>query len=327
MNKKISFIMPMILLEDHSNISWRNEPNSIAIIRFRLMIKSFIKMFKQSDLAIFIIICPKNDMNTISKLLKDITKDKRYVVLDENELLKDSLEYIKQKKVNGWILQQLLKLAICNYIPTSFYITLDSDIICTKPSNYNDFITKEKAIIGVERNIDYEHLYTLEFSKIESQTKQKRYNPSASKLLGYNRSEPYVGISYSETPVVMHTKSVQNLLSYLTKRFNSFWILPLLTHPGWTEYSLYFQFLEMSNSLEKHYILSHFNSILDLEKSIWHANEKYRTKREYDKKHFKNFKGFFIAIQSWLPADAWLPTTYENIELFYIDLEKWILKK
>ena len=126
----------------------------------------------------------------------------------------------------------------------------------------------------------------------------------------------------------MHTNSVIDLLSFLTKRHNS-WFHCLTENLGWTEYTLLFQFLEMNDSLNLIYQKGDHNTLLDLESSVWKSSDKYNHNRDNSAKSILSNKnesvGTFVAIQSYLTTDKWLPSEYSDLSDFYSDLEEHLL--
>lgn len=113
MSKKLSFIMP------------------IAQTFSKKSVESFLKMFKQDDVEIFIVISPQDTMDIVSDTLKELHVDKRYVVLSQDELLKDSLTAH---------VENFLTLAISNYIKTEHYVELSSEMVFTKPFSYKKLL-------------------------------------------------------------------------------------------------------------------------------------------------------------------------------------------
>jgi Family of unknown function (DUF6492) len=120
-----------------------------------------------------------------------------------------------------------------------------------------------------------------------------------------------------------------DVCSWIGRRGGASWSDVLMASRDWTEYALYFQFLEMIGEMEKLYILRGPNHVLDLERSVWHETSWYKRWRVYDREHFTGSvdnrrKGSFVAIQSWLASERWLPKGY-TIEEFYRALGSWIL--
>jgi hypothetical protein len=332
MTEQLSFVLPLTFHETGLPTgSWRQSPDEGATIRTRLLLQSFVKYFNQNDLLEFFIVCPGRDISCASALLSSITRNPRYKVLAEPDVCPDIKEAIDSKtgKVDGWRAQQLIKLAMAAHVSSEFYVTLDSDILCVRPSSYSALSRDGKAITNIETIGDYHRLYEKSFAERECRIKASRYKLSA-EVIGYRRPRASIDRFYGETPVVLCAKSVRGLVNYLEARFQRRWSLTLAQTAGWTEYNLYFQFLEMTGQLENVCLFGGCNSVLDLERSVWQASVNYRRHRSYDADHFIgdsfDYKsGLFVAVQSWLPVSAWLPTRCETLNDFYMEVQEWLL--
>ncbi len=326
---KVSFVLLVTLKEEQGRVAdtqrWRNSPNEGSILRTSFLLRSFIKYFRQTDLCEFLIVCPSRDVSAIDALLKSLTADPRFKLLPEGDLVSES----KVGQLNGWVNQQLLKLAVAHRIRSSHYVTLDSDILCVKPFGYTDLLSDGKAIANTETVEDYRRIYTEIFCLKEESIKTARYQKAA-ELLGYKRPKSLSSMFFGETPCVLHARSVIKLTEYLEERFKKSWIQTLGDSHGWTEYSLYFQFMEMTGQLRATYVLGGCDEVLDLERSVWQDSRHYRYPRSYDAKHFLTNppgkeRGLFVAIQSWLPISSWLPPRCHTLGEFYKEVELWLL--
>jgi hypothetical protein len=220
----------------------------------------------------------------------------------------------------------LIKLRVASHFSSTHYVTLDSDILCLKPFSYASVVANGRSLTNLEHPSDYERIYVTRDCQHELTTKRTRYQGAAA-LLGYRRPDTLQHF-YGETPVVLHTQSVRELSEFLNQRFGQSWIDGLAGQKTWTEYSLYFQFLEMTGRLEELCALTDCNAVLDLEKSVWLPSEGYRSARHYDAAHFNHDlrkRGFFVAIQSWLPSTLWLPARCGSVSAFYEEVETWLL--
>lgn len=110
---------------------------------------------------------------------------------------------------------------------------------------------------------------------------------------------------YSETPVVLNSLYVRDLLEYIAELYDRSWIEVLLNRAGWSEYGLYFQFCELRCLMQRSFGLGNSRTILDLDSSVWQRNGAYKSARSYSIESllFAQSKntGAFISIQSWLP--------------------------
>jgi hypothetical protein len=337
--RKLSFVLLAALREPGSSspgeatVSWRNASDEMQLLRLHTLLSSFVLMFDQDDLEEFILICPPRDIGPFTSFIGTITDDPRYKVLSEVEACPEISDMVDENtnEVKGWFAQQLLKLAIYERIASEYYVTLDSDIICIKPFSYNSLIRGGRALLNVETPSDYERIYTTSFAKQEEDIKTRRYERSA-ELLGYKRPDVFRHKFYGETPVVLHRKSVASLAAHLSNRFAIPWRSALARNLPWSEYGLYFQHLEMKEKLHLVYEAGDCNSVLHLEKSVWHASDRYRHLRIYDAAHFhagksQNNGGYFVAVQSWLSVESWLPDRFDNITEFYQEVEQWLFGK
>lgn len=329
---QISFVLPVTLQEKKTKFvngeSWRTSPDNEVVFRTRLLLLSFLKWYDQTALAAFLIICPSSEVTAIADLLRSITSDHRYKVISELEICPEIEPAVSGQiaGLSGWHIQQLIKISSCARIGSPYYVTLDSDIVGTRPITYESFIHNNRALTNVETAEDYRRLYEPQFAEAEIAIKSLRYAVSAG-LLGYTRSPGLLSRFYGETPVILHTESVRALMENLAARHGRPWFGALAKRLGWTEYGLYFQFLEKLGKLQDVCELAGCNTVLDLDRSVWQESAKYRQPRVYDVEgwfaHGPNRQGgAFVAIQSWLPVESWLPAGYATVRDYYRRLEE-----
>jgi Family of unknown function (DUF6492) len=328
--EQLSFVLPVAVGKgtspvDSKEIYWRQSFDRWVETRLRILLMSFLKHFKQDDLLEFIIVCPACEQSAVSAVVNTLTSDTRYRILSEDEVLLDAKAVVN---IPGWFKQQIIKLAVSRLVECDYYVTLDSDIVCVKPTAYRDLIVDGRALTNVETPSDYERIYTDQFALKETQRKVARYR-AAAKVIGYRRPAFLEYRFFGETPVILHTASVIALTEYLGDRYHRPWIQTLAASRTWTEYGLYFQFLEMTQRLDSICVLGDCNCALDLENSVWHESQNYRNARVYDAAFFRALrcapdKGFFVALQSWLPPQAWLPTGCQSPGDFYGEVENWL---
>jgi Family of unknown function (DUF6492) len=321
---RLSVVVPVALSEPGVNSSsWRAPVELKNHGRVYNMLATFLRMFRQSDLHEFLIICPDHEVPLLQKLVALLTPDPRYQVLAESALCPDlvSMRRLSTRQFSGWYIQQLLKLAVAARITTPFYLTLDSDILCCRPFDYGDLVRDGRAVNGIETIDDYNRIYTPEFARKEMAVKIKRQIGSE-RILGWQREPLQRHRSFSETPVVMHTGQVQQLTSHLEQRYYIPWQTVLSQNLlTWTEYTLYFGFLEMNGVLDSFCEIADCNAVLNLEKSAWQPRSRYRTARSYEVPHlFNGTGGPFIALQSWLQPEEWLPEELTSTDDYYRQL-------
>ena len=146
--------------------------------------------------------------------------------------------------IHGWFVQQLLKLAIWERIGTPFYLTLDADVICVRPTRYDDLVVDGRALVQT------------------TPPNHPEWNDDAERVLALPRS----GRQYGVTPAVLSREAVGLLTRHLVDRVDprvrgiaarlparpprdvlTSWRSFLLRNLPWTEYALYHTFLEQSD--------------------------------------------------------------------------------
>ena len=328
-DNKMTFVLPFTLKETGGG-DWRHVSNTMALLRVRLLLKSFLKNFRSNDLHKFLIVSPKSELDQIKNLITQITPDHRFEVLDETQVCTAVSSVIDPRtgNIDGWYAQQLLKLSAASIVETEFYTTMDSDIICPKPFALSSLVEKGRSWTNIETADDYRRLYVPKFAVFEEQIKTARMK-AAEQLLRCEQAGPGRETFYGETPVVLNTENVRNLCRHLSGAWKEEWSTRLARVKGWTEYALYFRFLEWTGTISDHHRLAGCNRVLDLERSIWHETNKYRANRFYAPTHFLHEDsdgGVFLCIQSWLNPKNWLRSTHSPSVLhFYEELDRLLI--
>jgi len=321
---RLSVVVPVALREPGVNPnSWRAPVALKNYGRVYSMLATFLQMFRQADLHEFLIICPDHEVPVLQKLVSLLTQDARYQVLAESTLCPDLVKgrNPRTRRLSGWYVQQLLKLAVAARITTPFYLTLDSDILCCRPFHYGDLVRDGRAVNAIETIDDYNRIYTPKFARQEMAVKIDRQIGSE-RILGWQRGPLQRHSSFSETPVVMHAGQVQQLTRHLEQRYHMPWQAALSQNSlTWTEYTLYFGFLAMNEVLNSFCEITDCNAVLNLEKSAWQPRSRYRTARSYEVPHlFNGTGGPFVALQSWLAPVEWLPEELTSSDDYYRQL-------
>ena len=153
------------------------------------------------------------------------------IIINENIFpfkMSDISLYIKDKKRNGWYLQQLLKLYAGFYIPniSENYLVIDSDLYFLKKIN---FFENDKPIYTI--SYEYHQPYFIHMNKLH-ESFFKKYDIS--------------GISHHMIFNIKYIKEIFDLVE--TKHNESFWKIFLSmvnedTHSGASEYEIYFNYI------------------------------------------------------------------------------------
>ncbi len=217
----------------------------------------------------------------------------RYRVLSESELLPE-LRLFPQ--VKGWYRQQLIKLAIAERVVSDFYITFDADVLCVRPVHYADLIQAGRAPCFAHPTDVFPEWYR-----------------GSEKVLGMRRS----GVYHNVTPAILSRAGVLQLQEYLGKRAQAVqlpwratealyylsrllpgstpaWRLYLLRALPWTEYSLYYTYLESSGLFDRYHAWSK-RCCYAIDDSVWTRDQF----EEWDARRcFTSTDYFFCVVQS-----------------------------
>jgi hypothetical protein len=134
----------------------------------------------------------------------------------------------------------MIKLAIADQVVTSFYLTLDADVIFTRPLDYSELIPHGRALLT--RRTDGPHLQWLRWSE---------------RALG----RPWDRRHYSVTPALLAREAVLRMFAHFlgqhqqwartTDRDLRWQAIPALIQGlPWTEYTLYGIFVASDGILE-----------------------------------------------------------------------------
>ena len=240
--------------------------------RFRILDASLKKFMK--DLGKLFIIVPDKEV----ELFRSKIKDKDYKIIPETTLVP---EFRLFKHYPSWNKQQLIKFAVAEIVETDFYLTLDADIICVRPMSFSDLVKEGRS-----------YCYKLKLE--QSADRFKQWYRDAKKVLMIEHAEYH----HDVTPAVLSKEGMLMLHKHLagTSRNSrirlskgdlkywginalarfipgiSFaeWRLYLLRSRQWTEYSLYYAFLEACDLFDKYHFLLN-NRISG--NSVWHLND------------------------------------------------------
>lgn len=143
-------------------------------------------------------------------------------------------------RYTGWHTQQLSKLAFAVRSPTETLVVLDSDVIVTPQAEAADFISPGKILC-------YEHWQPL--SSLSH--KVQHWQSTAHRLFGQRFPSGAQCDVYYDTPFVLHTSAVRDLLDWLAHHHDSHWWEVLLRLPPrqWSEFGIYKQYLRTRTSL------------------------------------------------------------------------------
>jgi hypothetical protein len=194
------------------------------------------------------VVAPTTDVATFQTVLGG---DERWLVVDEHEIV-PALAGVEREgarirglarwsapeagrlPLEGWYVQQLIKLAVAARVQTPVYLTLDADVLCVRPLHPHDVVDERgrAAAIGTGLHPN-QHLYA-----------------HAERVLGV----PATGITHGVTPALLNRAGVLDLLAHLERRAGAEgdedWVSYLIRARPWSEYSLYSTWLESTGAYD-----------------------------------------------------------------------------
>ena len=240
--------------------------------RFRILDASLKKFM--NDLGKLFIIVPDREV----ELFRSKIKDNDYKIIPETAV---APEFKLFRNYPGWNKQQLIKLAAAEIVETDFYLTLDADIICVRPTSFSDLVRNGRS-------------YCFKLRLEQSAERFKQWYRDAERVLKINQAD----FHHDVTPAVLSRDGMLMLHEHLARASRDYrsgfskrdlkcwganvlakfipgipfteWRLYLLKSGQWTEYSLYYAFLEAYDLFEKYHFLLD-NRISG--NSVWHIKD------------------------------------------------------
>ncbi len=261
---KISFIVPIA--------PW-------DFTRSQLLFNSLNKFFSAEDIDKVYITFP--DKGKMIKQLKALKLKFPVEVMTEEDLIPAG-DYSVFKKRKGWLRQQIVKMYISTLMKSEYYLCLDADVICIKRTGYNDLIKNGKPGIN-----------------IEPKSWHTEWWKASGKVLKIPDPGTTVGMSSSTN--IFITEVALDLIKYIESIYkktftnvllNWWWTNTYKFKREWTEYKLYWLFIEYKKLTERY----------DPDNKIW-GQSIWKNTREINEELFKAIfspqnEGYFSICQS-----------------------------
>jgi hypothetical protein len=140
--------------------------------------------------------------------------------------------------VPGWYRQQLVKLAAADIVGSDFYLTLDADVICTRPTTAADLVRRGRGICDGRRL-----------------GRHPDWHEWVERVLGIESRQTEHGV----TPAVLSRDCVHALARHLEERSEAAgrpdtWRGYLMRSTPWTEYALYTTYLEHAGLYDRYHL-------------------------------------------------------------------------
>src|SRR5688572_2283433 len=242
------------------------------IERSKLLFRSLAQNF--ADLGTLFVVTRDSEVRAVRDLAKSLPR--RLNVRVESELT--IAPELRITHCSGWYRQQVVKLAIAEHVESELYLTLDADVVCTRPVSAAELAPGGRGLCHV----------------LNENSHPLWYERSA-KVLGM--SPVRTGILHNVTPAVLHRGAVRELARCFGERAEKRryapglrgirqalklgaarwfgakdyapWRLMLTAGLPWTEYALYYTFLEATGLFDRFHVVSPF-CVYDVERSIWY---------------------------------------------------------
>lgn len=237
------------------------------------------------------------------KAVRDQVQGDKLVFMSELEVAPELAWF---PGMQGWYKQQLLKLAVADHIQTAYYLTFDADVIATRALSPETLLQDGKAPCYV----------------IPEDLHPKWYTRTA-KLLKQPLRQ--TGIVHNVTPALLARAGVNALAEHFEARYQAGdwakglrrplmqryaklrfghrsqaagWRLFLAAGLPWTEYALYYSFLEAYDLFDRWHVKVD-RCIYDIERSVWYQDRD-GFKEHWDPKPLFEGEGppFFVVLQS-----------------------------
>ena len=131
----------------------------------------------------------------------------------------------------GWHTQQLVKLAVARCLPHRVFVSLDSDVVLTRPVPLSDFVHDGKTALFEERSILAADRTTPDWYGTACQLLDQPWPQRAGDAVA----------NYITHPVCFHAPTLTGLLHWLESRYQRPWWESLLALPmaNWSEFMIY----------------------------------------------------------------------------------------
>ena len=221
------------------------------------------------------VICPESQLHEIKQKFSVLSLPFELCIESELRVVPEFNIKVRQ---SGWFKQQLIKLAIHEFIESDLYLTLDADVVCARPVTAAQLIEDGRGRCFLV----YPNHYGYWYQRVNDVLRLK--------------SAGHRGL-HNVTPALLHRKAVKELKEKIEQMLcarlyskgwrgvkqrwhlwvnrNSVtyapWRIFLVAARPWTEYALYYTFLEANGRFDEYHYYSDV-CLYDVERSLWAAS-------------------------------------------------------
>eukprot|EP00301_Raphidiophrys_heterophryoidea_P021291 c5768_g1_i1.p1 GENE.c5768_g1_i1~~c5768_g1_i1.p1 ORF type:complete len:460 (+),score=112.47 c5768_g1_i1:47-1381(+) len=253
-------------------------PNDLG--RFQNMYLSLKKFFDFDGVHEWIIVTP-NKESEVAKGVLETAKDHAHLIkiMQDGEVVPQLIAL----PTTSWMTQQIIKIGGANVVKTRFYLVMDADLICIKPTSFADLIVNGKALTNV-------------YDSMGSSTRQEWWT-SAEKVLDMKIVYPsYFGV----TPAFLSVDIAKGLHARIETVHKKDWATFLLENVytyTFTEYTMYAVFAQASGMYGRYHISLH-DAVYNHDLSMWFDSQLKDLDFEKILKNAAHISGHFIVAQS-----------------------------
>lgn len=186
-------------------------------------------------------------------------------------------EFALKLRQSGWFRQQVIKLAIFERIESEIYLTFDADVVCARPVSAEQLAGSGRGACFLIQQDDFDYWY----KRVEQVLRVHA---------------PRRGVMHNVTPALLQRRAVGELRDALEAKIArgeysrglrgwkqrwhisrtrqqpdyAAWRVYLMAARPWTEYALYYTFLETNGRFEHYHFYAPY-CIYDLDHSLWYA--------------------------------------------------------
>lgn len=215
----------------------------------------------RGDLSRCVVVVPEADMDLFAQA---IGNDPFYLLRSETVVLgrvppKYVFDWSRKRpgRAGRWV-QQLIKLHHCAHTSADWCLTLDADCIARRPVDLATMFVDGK---GVDQVLDCSDLH------------DTWYQGSA-KILGPGVKRS--GVEHPVTPTLLNAEACRMLIGHLASRASAFdgnWMAMLMRRVPWSEYTLYYTYLEMIGQFDHYHRIVERPVLYNPYNAVWYPQQ------------------------------------------------------
>ena len=274
--------------------------------RFAILARSLQRFMR--DLGNLYVVVPDRFADSLSTALEPYERTLPIRIVREQSWVP---ELPQLRHLPGWYKQQLIKLAAAEFVSSDFFLTLDADVVCTRPVGYDSLVIGGRAPCHVTPASEHPTWYAGAEAVLDLRAKRQGVTHNVTPCMwakeGLLELIDYLNQVAERRPYASGFRGLQQRLFFTQHRLGRHRAQPpwrgwLGASRPWAEYATYFTFLEATGRYDRY----HFDSdrcIYDVERSVWQKD--FEIER-LDPAPFFHGEGapFFVVIQSNSGIDA-----------------------